>query len=379
MQYSKIIYPIVALFAILMVSSCNDDTDELEVREDGKVHVGVGVNMANTVEVTTRAAEGYQDFGGSIYNGWTMGVYAIGTSVIEQGSATYTWTSETIKGWSSDLWMSPATYSFYSYIPYNNEATSVKMITENSQAKLSISGQPAFGKTDLLASVAAGTESTLTDGSFAAAVSDSKSTTVNFRMNHLLSKLNLKFALPTDVQKYDDLRRIEIKSVTLSSDLASSKSFNISFDYKGARTPVFTAAATNQSDKAKITLDYSTKDADGKAVTSLMLSQETPGPSIYYFDEGKSDLYIVPNIVNQNGQKLSLSITYNVYTKNKEGDAYVLTRENATATNNNIVVYKNNGAKDVEAGKYYTITVNVVPSYLYMLADIDQSSSIVLQ
>jgi len=378
MQYSKITYPIAVFLAILAVSSCSNDADEVEIRADGKVRVGVGVNMANTVEVTTRAAEGYSDFGGSTYNGWTMGVFAVNNEGIESGSASYLW-DDGFGSWYSDLWVKEASYDFYSYIPYSNEAKSVEMITENSQAKLMITEQPAFSKKDLLASVAAGTGSTLTDGSFTAEVSGTTATHVYFRMNHLLAKLRLQFQLPTVNHLYDDLRRIEIKSVTLSSSVNQSKTYNISFDYKGSRTPVYTASAT--ADKAVITLDYSQKVDENTTLTTLSLPSDDSQPALFCFDGDQTDIFLVPDIVNKNNQTLSLTIKYNVYTKNQENGEYVLTRENATATNNSIVVYKDDGiaSADIEAGKAYTVNIKIIPSYLYVLADIDQSSSIVLQ
>jgi hypothetical protein len=59
---------------------------------------------------------------------------------------------------------------------------------------------------------------------------------------------------------------------------------------------------------------------------------------------------------------LTLTVKYNVYDKSGR-----LVRENATATNANILKKVTNPEK----GNNYKITVNVIPSYLYQLSDDD--------
>lgn len=383
MQYSKIIYPIAALFAILMVSSCSDNITEIEVR-DGKYRVNVGVESDVTVEVATRVSAGYEEFGGEQYNGWVMGVVANSNGVTDKGTATYTYSNSAGK-WSSDLWLGPADYDFYSYIPYENDAASVDLVTTGTNPQLIFKSQPAFSKKDLLVSVGASNKGqTVNSGSYSAAVSQTGDNQVDFRMNHLLAKLKLQFQLPDG--KYDGLRKIEITSVTLGSDVDKSRNYNITCNYiAGGTTIGYAPAAANANEKASLALAYkgtgtSILGGDAKALT---LSASTPGPLVYEYEEGNGGIvYVVPDVVNQNGKKIKMTITYNVFTKDSTTDEYVETRHQVTATNSSLVVCKSGTpavATNIEAAKVYTLTVRVIPSYLYMLADVDQSNSIVLQ
>ena len=378
MQYSKIIYPIAALLMIFMVSSCGNDPDEIEIREDGKIHVNVGVEMENTIEMTTRAQDGYSSFGGADYNGWSMGIIAYTKNgdkdIKDQGSATYSY-SGSEGSWASDLWLGPATYSLYAYSP--SDLTADIDVTDGKK-NLVLSDIAPFGTKDILASIAtAKSGETLEDGKHNAVISPG-SNTVRFRMNHLLSKLKIQFQLPAG--KYDDLRKIEITKVTLGSDIEKSKNYNIICDYSGAMAYTFEAAAANASEKASVDFVYAGSGESILGGKALTLSATSPGPSLYDFDNSKGEIYVIPDVINNNNMHLKMTITYNVFTKDSDTDKYVETRHQVTATNNSIVVYKNNGAVGtIEASKYYTLTVKIVPSYLYVLADDDQSSSIVLQ
>lgn len=378
MQYSKTIYPILAMAAILMATSCSNDADEVEIREDGKVHVNVGVEMENTVEVTTRATAGYEDFTGEIYNGWVMGVLANTNGVTDMGTATYSW-SGSEGTWASDLWLGPSAYSFYAYIPYDKDA-SVGLEDASSQPKLVFKGRSPFVTKDLLVSVGANNkDQSVSTGSYTATVSQTGTNQVNFRMNHILAKLVLKFQLPTDNQYYDNLRKIEITSVTLGSDVDNSRSYDITCDYSSTMTCSYAPAAANANEKASLTLAYDGKGTSILGGKALTLSSTTPGPLLYDFDGSNGEFFVIPDVVNKNDKHLKLTITYNIFTKDSTTGDYVETRHQVTATNSSLVVCRDNGTeKNIEAAKSYVLTVKVVPRYLYMLADIDQSNSIVL-
>lgn len=352
---------------IFMVSGCSNDPDEIEIREDGKVRVNVGVEANNIVEVVTRASSDYSALTAN-YDGWTMGIYAVGNNTTEQGSATYSYSGST-GSWTSNLWVKPNyTYDFYAYMPQSSEAT-----VSLNQNKLVFLRQSPFAETDLLVSNQIVTKEILPSSTS----STNEANTISLKMNHLLSKLKIQFQLPDG--KYDDLRKIEITKVTLGSDIEKSKNYNIICDYSGAMACTFEAAAANASEKASVDFVYAGSGESILGGKALTLSATSPGPTLYDFNS-TGDIYIIPDVINNNNMHLKMTITYNVFTKDSDTENYVETRHQVSATNSNLVVYKNNGAVGtIEASKVYTLTVKIVPSYLYVLADDDQSSSIVLQ
>lgn len=375
------------MFIMIMVSSCADDANEIEIREDGKIHVNVGAEMENTVEMTTRTASGYDDFSGDDYNGWTMGVIAhttvtsngSDTDIIDNGSATYSYSGST-GSWASALWLGPADYNFYSYMPSSLNAK----LDDTNRKHMVISDLAPFGTTDVLACVgSAPAKTTIADGNYKVTIStDSEfDNKVIFRMNHLLAKLKLNFQLPEG--KYDDLRKIEITNVTLGSDIENSKNYTATCDYSGAMTCSFTPAAAYSNETASVSFAYNgtngTSLSDNKQKV-LTLPAENNAAVLYDFDASNGEIFVIPDVINKNNKHLKLTITYNIFTKDSTTDEYVETRHQVTATNSSLVVYKKDGvATDIEAAKVYTLTVKVIPTYLYVLADVDQSNSIVLK
>ena len=77
----------------------------------------------------------------------------------------------------------------------------------------------------------------------------------------------------------------------------------------------------------------------------------------------------MPDAVNRSNL-MTLTVTYNVYDQNDN-----LTREHQTATNARIALHKvNNVAQATQVAHAYTVSVQVVPSYLYVLSDGDMQN-----
>lgn len=346
----------------LLMAACAED-NPLEVRPDGKVRVDVGCESQTEVQVGTRAAaDGYTEFGGADYNGVQLGVIAWqkNTQKYDQGFATYSY-SNGAGQWTSNVYLAKQTYNVYGYMPHNGEANSIKpdLGSEANPSTFAMkwTGQPTFATKPVLASVGSaksnGSSSSVADGSFEVNVDQvGQEEKINFRMNHLLAKLNLQFYLP---QPYADKRKIKVTQVTLSGGQGVADRYDItcSYDANGALTTTYTpmqGASTSGN-------TYPYKDADG-----LLLTTDKQQFGTYYF---------VPDAVNRSSSNLmTLTVTYNVYDKNG-----TLTREHQTATNAKIALHKvNNVAQATQVAHEYTANVKVVPSYLYVLSDGDMQN-----
>ncbi len=342
----------------LLMAACAEDNLQ-EVRPDGKVRVDVGCESQTEVQVGTRAAaDGYTEFGGADYDGVQLGVIAWqkNTQKYDQGFATYSYSNGAGK-WTSNVYLAKQTYNVYGYMPHNGEANSIKpdLGSEANPSTFAMkwTGQPTFATKPVLASVgsARSTASSVTDGSFSVDVDRvGQEEKINFRMNHLLAKLNLRFYLP---EPYADKRQIKVTQVTLGGAQGVANRYDItcSYDARGALTttyaPMQGAPATGNN--------YPYKDPDGLLLTT---SKQLFGT--YYF---------VPDAVNRSNL-MTLTVTYNVYDKNG-----TLTREHQTATNAKIALHKvNNVAQATQVAHEYTANVKVVPSYLYVLSDGDMQN-----
>ena len=350
----------------LLMAACAEDNLQ-EVRPDGKVRVDVGCESQTEVQVGTRAADGYTTFGGADYDGVQLGVIAWvkDTQSYDQGFATYSY-SNGAGTWTSNVYLAKQQYNVYGYMPHNGEANSIQpdlgSETDPSTFAMKWTGQPTFATMPVLASVGAakhsGSSSSVADGSFEVDVDlVGKEEKINFRMNHLLAKLNLRFYLH---EPYADKRQIKVTQVTLSGGLGVADRYDItcSYDANGALTttyaPMQGAPATGNT--------YPYKDPAGLLLTTTKQLFGT-----YYF---------VPDAVNRSSNLMTLTVTYNVY--DQKGKP---TREHQTATNARIALHKvNNVAQATQVAHAYTVSVQVVPSYLYVLSDGDmQNPYIVLK
>ena len=348
----------------LLMAACAEDNLQ-EVRPDGKVRVDVGCESQTEVQVGTRAADGYTTFGGADYDGVQLGVIAWqkNTQKYDQGFATYSYSNGAGK-WTSNVYLAKQTYNVYGYMPHNGEANSIKpdLGSEANPSTFAMkwTGQPTFATKPVLASVgsARSTASSVTDGSFSVDVDQvGQEEKINFRMNHLLAKLNLRFYLP---EPYADKRQIKVTQVTLSGGQGVANRYDItcSYDANGALTTTYTpmqGASTSGN-------TYPYENANGLLLTTAKQLFGT-----YYF---------VPDAVNRSSNLMTLTVTYNVYDKSG-----TLTREHQTATNARIALHKvNNVAQATQVAHAYTVSVQVVPSYLYVLSDGDmQNPYIVLK
>lgn len=345
----------------LLMAACAED-NPLEVRPDGKVRVNVGCESQTEVQVGTRAADAYTPFGGPDYDSVQLGVIAWQKNTLkyDQGFATYSYSYSNGAGkWTSNVYLAKQKYNVYGYMPHNGEANSILPDLGNeatpSTFAMKWTGQPTFATMPVMASVGAaksnGSSSSVADGSFEVDVDlVGQEEKINFRMNHLLAKLNLQFYLP---KPYADKRQIKVTRVTLSGGQGVADRYDITCSYaaNGALTTTYMpmqGASTSGN-------TYPYKDSDG-----LLLKTAKQLFGTYYF---------VPDAVNRSNL-MTLTVTYNVY--DQSGN---LTREHQTATNAKIALHKvNNVAQATQVAHEYTANVKVVPSYLYVLSDGDMQN-----
>ena len=156
---------------------------------------------------------------------------------------------------------------------------------------------------------------------------------VNLLMEHLYASLSLKLVLGSS---YDLLRTIKVKKIQLKA--AGARKINVSITQWNGLEPLFNYATTETA--AEVT-DMLNSTAGETLSTSVPLVV--------------NDLYVVPILTG-----MKLVSFYDVY--DKEGH---LLRKDCRAENDIT------GLMSMRAGTRTTLTMTVIPSYLYYLADPD--------
>ena len=239
------------------------------------------------------------------------------------------WTSN---GVSSNIHLETGAYNFYGYAPKIDNATFV-----NSTKTLTIPSIPALYDKDLV--VINPCSETVVKGDIGT------QKTVPLKMDHLLAKITPCFYLNSE---YAELRGIKIKEVEFFFDSAPIYTATISYTNSDYSTAWSTPSSTSNK---KSVVPYKKDD-------SKLTNLPTTATEYGHF-------YIVPQ---QSAANLKMKVTYDVYDKSG-----ILTRGGVTAINQ-----IKNLPNSINAGTNYKLKIQVIPTYLYVLSDNDQSSVLVI-
>lgn len=324
----------IALLTISIVS-CNEET-----LYDGPCKVRFVAEVQDEVNVT-RATDGYTalpysaDFSAGLYvsYGATAQPY------------TMKWDNE--DKLSANLWLETGDYGFYGYAPQTVGAEFV-----NTNKTLTIPNIPGLSNTDFLVinpCSATVTSEDLLRGKRA----------VSLQMDHLMAKITPYFYINSE---YNKLRDIHIKNVTFS--LENRKTFQANVVYNDNDMSYLTSWQTNENLNEK-TVELFTDNSNTKTFLTTSSSSTVAQPY--------GQCYIVPSQNGQDITNLKMTVKYDVYDKQQQ-----LVRKDATATNKVVVKVGGTTKTQLEAGNNYKLNIQIIPTYLYVLSDNDESSVLVI-
>lgn len=377
-----------SLALTLALAGCSNEDFLTTASDETKVmsfSIGSGIS-----ELTSKApAEGYRAW--KTGDPTTFGVYGIYNQNIdskaqlfdnEQVSTTdgTTWTYDPLKYWADYTWCE--SFDFFGYMP--------KMATDDSDPD----AEPAEPRNGVKLEKA-GNEYTL---SFPVEIANSVTSdvattplicaapvhktkvgeTINFQMDQVLTGFNLEFTLGTEMSDLRDFLIKEVK-ITGAADV---------LPYKGlvSRTYTYNPSAGTWSsgnvtwsniEKKGSAIDYTVpyvNNGSAENNTAEMYDDDAKTLRIGYTNHEKTttgkwgaDFFAIPSA----DFKPNISVKYDVQVKN-EDDTYTTTRANITNTiqfsDSFFINYTEGGA----VGKLNKITVQIIPDYLYVLADADQ-------
>lgn len=333
---AKSIYIAISI-ALLTISfvSCNEET-----LYDGPCKVRFVAEVQDEVNVT-RATDGYTSFTPFAgFNAKLFVSYETTTGTPTAPGYTISWNGSAL---STSLALETGDYKFYGYAPQQNEAS-----FNNTNKTLTIRNIPGLSDKDMMVIKSCSTKVESTD--------IGKNKTVSLQMDHLMAKITPYFYINSE---YNKLRDIHIKNVTFS--LENRKTFQANVVYNDNDMSYLTSWQTNENLNEK-TVELFTDNSD----TKTFLTTSSTGAQSY------GQCYIVPSQNGQDITNLKMTVTYDVYDKQQQ-----LVRQDATATNKVVVKVGGTTKTQLEAGKNYLLNIQIIPTYLYVLSDNDESSLVI--
>ncbi len=326
-------YILIALLTMTFVS-CDEET-----LYDGPCKVRFVASVQDEVNVT-RATDGYTSF--TPFAGFNAGLYVSYETTSGTPTAPRYTVSWNGSAFSTSLALETGDYKFYGYAPQQNEAS-----FNNTNKTLTIRNIPGLSDKDMMVIKSCSTKVESTD--------IGKNKTVSLQMDHLMAKITPYFYINSE---YNKLRDIHIKSVTFSLDDAKTFKANVTYTVSLYETE-WSIINENQSQSVNL---YS---APSNVKTFLTTSSST-GVQSY------GQCYIVPSQNGQDITNLKMTVTYDVYDKKQQ-----LVRSNETATNKVVVKVGGTTKTQLEAGNNYKLNIQIIPTYLYVLSDNDESSLVI--
>lgn len=344
----KSIYIAISIVLLTMTfASCNEET-----LYDGPCKVRFVASVQDEVNVT-RATEdekypGYTPFTPTDFNAELFVSYETETPGVTPTAPGYTISWEG-RAFSTPLALETGEYKFYGYAPHLEGST-----FDNTTKTLTIPNIPGLFDKDLLVINPCSTKIEASD--------IDKKKAVDLRMDHLMAKITPYFYI---YEPYNGLRDIEIKSVVFS--LEDSKTFQANVSYTtssyGTEWSMVNENQTQSVNSQSVNLYSAPTD------TKIFLTSSSSSTVAQSYGQ----CYIVPSQNGQDITNLKMTVTYDVYDKQQQ-----LVRENETATNKVVVKVNSTTKTKLEAGKNYKLNIQIIPTYLYVLSDNDESSVLVI-
>ena len=331
-RFVRYLLSIIATAFMLIMVACQQ-----ELVFDGPCEVRFVAEVQNEVNVT-RATDGYTalpysaDFNAGLY--------------VSYGATAQPYTMSWVNNskLSANLWLETGDYKFYGYAPQQDGAS-----FDNTNKTLTIRNIPGLSDKDML--VINPCSATVTSAELGG------TKTVSLQMDHLMAKITPYFYINST---YNNLREIEIKSVKFT--LEDSKTFQANVTYNDnnlSYTTTWEASVSTSVQEIPLFKDNSN--------TINFLTTSSTGAQSY------GQCYIVPSQNGQDITNLKMTVTYDVYDKKQQR-----VRENETATNKVVVKVNSTTKTKLEAGKNYKLNIQIIPTYLYVLSDNDESSVLVI-
>lgn len=380
-------FPLMFSLALSLFSCSNEDFLTTQSDEAKVVSFSIGTGME---EITSKAAaEGYRDwitgdpmsFGAfGLYNRKMDTKLFDNQQVTRSGSA---WTYSPLKYWADYTWCE--TFDFFGYMPHMSADTSEPPAARNG-VKFEQGGVGHENEYTLSFPVTLGNAVTSTASEVPLICHAPVHKTVvgdviNYQMDQVLTGFSLKFMLGTKMTALRDFVIKEVKIKGAANEMPYSGIVSRAYTYDPSNDSwssgdVTWTGITNSTTATEFTVPFVDHDGDKTIYDStngtgtLRIGYSDPVETVADARQWGNPFYAIPSA----SFNPTIEVKYDVTVKDENG-TYITTRENIVSTINFTEGYFKAYTAAGAVAKVNPIVVQIVPDYLYVLADADQRAS----
>lgn len=363
-------YLLALMFTLALVGCSNDDFLTTQSDEAKVVSFSIGTGME---EITSKAAaEGYRDWiTGDPTSFGAYGIYNrnMTTKLFANQEVTRSdskWTYTPLKYWADYTWCE--TFDFFGYMPYKEEDVSFTQGTGADENKYTLSFPVTLG--DAVTSTASEVPLICHAPVHKTVVGD----VINYEMDQVLTGFSLKFMLGEKMTQIRDFVIKEVKIKGAADEMPYSGTVSRTYTYDPSKDSwtsgdVTWTGVTKKTEATTFAVPFvdhgngSATDAYDSTAKTLRLGYSFPNA----ISQWGNPFYAIPSA----DFHPDIEVKYDVTVKDENG-TYITTRSNIVSTikfkDDNFTTYTAAGA----VAKVHPIVVQIVPAYLFVLADADQ-------
>lgn len=370
-------YLLALVFTLALVACSNDDFLTTQSDEAKVVSFSIGTDMP---QVVSKAREGYRDW--TENDPQSFGAYGIynrnmTTKLFDNEEVTRSdskWTYDPLKYWADYTWCE--TFDFFGYMPYKEEGTTLTQGTGADENKytLSFPVELSDGVIDNVADVPLICHAPV----HKTVVGD----VINYEMDQVLTGFSLKFMLGTKMTALRDFVIKEVKIKGAANEMPYSGTVSRTYTYDPSNdswssddVPTWTGI-TNSTTATEFNVPFVDHDGDKTIYDStngtgtLRIGYSDPVETVADARQWGNPFYAIPSA----SFNPTIEVKYDVTVKD-ENDTYITTRENIVSTIKFTEGYFKAYTAAGAVAKVNPIVVQIVPDYLYVMADADQRAS----
>lgn len=363
-------YLLALVFTLALVACSNDDFLTTQSDEAKVVSFSIGTDMP---QVVSKARDGYRDW--TENDPQSFGAYGIynrnmTTKLFDNEEVTRSdskWTYDPLKYWADYTWCE--TFDFFGYMPYEADATLTQGTgADENKYTLSFPVELSDGVIDNVADVPLICHAPV----HKTVVGD----VINYEMDQVLTGFSLKFMLGTKMTALRDFVIKEVKIKGAANEMPYSGTVSRTYTYKPSDDSwlsgdVTWTGITNSTTATEFTVPFVDHGETGGiydgTYSTLRIGYSDQVETVADARQWGNPFYAIPSA----SFNPTIEVKYDVTVKDENG-TYITTRENIVSTikfkDDNFTTYTAAGA----VAKVNPIVVQIVPNYLYVLADADQ-------
>lgn len=375
-------YLLALMFTLALVGCSNDDFLTTQSDEANVVSFSIGTDMP---QVVSKARDGYRDWkAGDPTSFGAFGMYDRNYENIDKlfrnqevtrsGSA---WTYSPAKYWADYTWCQA--FDFFGYMPYVAGATLTHGgVGHENEYTLSfpvtLGDADSDEKIDAVTSTASEVPLICHAPVHKTVVGD----VINYEMDQVLTGFSLKFMLGTKMTALRDFVIKEVKIKGAENEMPYSGTVSRTYTYDPSKDSWSSGDVTwdivKNTTATEFTVPFVDHDGDktiyDNTNSTLRIGYSDPVETVADARQWGNPFYAIPSA----DFHPDIEVKYDVTVKDENG-TYITTRSNIVSTIHFTEGYFKAYTAAGAVAKVNPIVVQIVPSYLYVMADADQRAS----